>query len=145
MDSSQPPEHQRKRRAINACSTCRASKVRCDGRRPCQRCKRNDVPCHYSATARGDDSISRIESLEREVSDLKFEMARMSEGINHGTTSSVETMRSPLLPPNPFSVPPLREQGSRPTAVDAGLIDWERARVWYQKSALPLHWNAVRF
>lgn len=77
METSTSQERPRKRRAINACVNCRTSKVRCDGKSPCQRCERNDTVCQYHDAAR-DDNILRIDKLEAEVAALRHEMNHLS-------------------------------------------------------------------
>lgn len=69
MDSPRP----RKRRAINACVSCRTSKVRCDGNRPCQRCDRNGATCQYFDAVK-DENVLRIERLENEMAALREHM-----------------------------------------------------------------------
>lgn len=69
MDSPRP----RKRRAINACVSCRTSKVRCDGNRPCQRCDRNGASCQYFDAVK-DENVLRIERLENEMAALREHM-----------------------------------------------------------------------
>ncbi|PVH98088.1 hypothetical protein DM02DRAFT_673627 [Periconia macrospinosa] len=66
----------RKRRAINACGGCRASKVRCDGQRPCARCTRNNTTCRYLENGSSTKDIVtattlRLEKLEAEVESLR--------------------------------------------------------------------------
>jgi hypothetical protein len=69
----------RKRRAINACVSCRASKVRCDGNRPCQRCDRNSATCQYFDAVK-DENVLRIERLEKEVAALReLELVRAQQ------------------------------------------------------------------
>jgi hypothetical protein len=63
----------RKRRAINACVSCRTSKVRCDGNRPCQRCDRNGTSCQYHDAVK-DENVLRIEKLEGEVAMIREHM-----------------------------------------------------------------------
>ncbi|KAF2015165.1 hypothetical protein BU24DRAFT_442242 [Aaosphaeria arxii CBS 175.79] len=91
MDASVSPERPRKRRAINACTTCRASKVRCDGSRPCQRCARNNTDCVYYDGAK-DPTLMRVEKLEAEVNALKT-----------GLEEAIDVSRRELLPRTPIS------------------------------------------
>jgi uncharacterized Zn finger protein (UPF0148 family) len=117
MDHTTSSERPRKRRAINACVNCRTSKVRCDGKRPCQRCERNDAVCQYYEAVR-DESILRIEKLEAEVATLRHEM---NNNIHQQSASAtISTLR--------FS-----EHRILPNAVDAGLIALEQAAAWYQR------------
>ncbi|KAI8069394.1 hypothetical protein BC940DRAFT_297621 [Gongronella butleri] len=36
-----------RRKVVNACQQCRKKKLRCDGRKPCDRCQRTQLACHY--------------------------------------------------------------------------------------------------
>ncbi|KAF2624821.1 hypothetical protein BU25DRAFT_398596 [Macroventuria anomochaeta] len=74
MDSSTSVERPRKRRAINACISCRSSKVRCDGKRPCERCDKNDTICQYHDVTGKDPNALRIEKLEAEVARLRMQL-----------------------------------------------------------------------
>lgn len=69
MDAHASPRP-RKRRAINACVNCRTSKVRCDGKRPCQRCERNSASCQYFDAVK-DENVLRIEKLEADMAALR--------------------------------------------------------------------------
>lgn len=76
-------ERPRKRRAINACTGCRTSKVKCDGKRPaCQRCIRNESDCQYHDAAK-DSTVLRIEHLEGEVAALRTGLQGVTQGIAH--------------------------------------------------------------
>ncbi|KAF1847279.1 uncharacterized protein K460DRAFT_306294 [Cucurbitaria berberidis CBS 394.84] len=116
MQSSTTAQRPRKRRAINACATCRASKVRCDGDRPCQRCERNGTTCQYHDVAK-DESNVRIEKLEEELADLRDEL------------KNVTVVNSNITPITPH---PLRKRNTASTAVDAGLFTWDQAALWFQ-------------
>jgi uncharacterized Zn finger protein (UPF0148 family) len=117
MDHTTSSERPRKRRAINACVNCRTSKVRCDGKRPCQRCERNDAVCQYHEAVR-DESILRIEKLEAEVAILRHEM---NNNIHQQSASAA------------ISTSRFNENRILPNAVDAGLITVEQAASWYQR------------
>ncbi|KAL6704878.1 hypothetical protein ACN47E_007561 [Coniothyrium glycines] len=114
--SSQP----RKRRAINACVNCRTSKVRCDGNRPCQRCEKNSASCQYFDAVQ-DESIIRIEKLERNLHDLRQELN------THRAEVSTESRTSVLVP--------LALNEERTTrslnAIEASLISWDQATAWF--------------
>jgi hypothetical protein len=117
MEYSTSGERPRKRRAINACVNCRTSKVRCDGKRPCQRCDRNDAVCQYHEVVR-DENVMRIERLEAEVASLRHEMNNISnhQDLSAPVSSSYHTNRH-----------------ASSNAVNAGLIIWEQAASWYQR------------
>jgi hypothetical protein len=119
MDLTTTSERPRKRRAINACVNCRTSKVRCDGKRPCQRCERNSAACQYYDTVR-DDSTLRIEKLEAEVATLRHEMNNFNN-------------RQDFAPTTISSSNNIRERRTSTNAIDSGVITWEQATSWYQR------------
>ncbi|KAF2118088.1 hypothetical protein BDV96DRAFT_569214 [Lophiotrema nucula] len=152
----QPAERARKRRAINACTNCRTSKVKCDGVRPsCQRCLRNDVQCEYYEGVK-DPIVLRIEGLEAEVHAISSEMDdirthvsnlevdRSDSSATGLTTSRALTLLDPLPPitapataafeaSSSHSLHILRDQmlvGDH--AVGKGLITWDQAALWFQ-------------
>lgn len=116
-------ERPRKRRAINACLSCRASKVRCDGKRPCARCDRNDTACTYHDAAR-DENVLRIEKLEADMAALQDEMNRIN--IGQGQTRAKPGVLSGLPGPG-------RQGSTAPNVVDAGLVTWEQAAMWFER------------
>lgn len=63
----------RKRRDMKACASCRRSKVKCDGNRPCRRCANASVECIYPEVYK-DPTTERLESLEQDVLSLKIKM-----------------------------------------------------------------------
>jgi len=65
-----PTKRRRARRDMRACVSCRKSKVRCDGNKPCQRCARSRAECLYPHVIK-DPTTERIEKLEAEVRMLK--------------------------------------------------------------------------
>ncbi|VUC27455.1 unnamed protein product [Clonostachys rosea] len=76
MDSRKHPDRQpisrRRRRPIvpdgdrkrvkAACVSCRSNKLKCDNRRPCQRCQKTDTECHFAETP----TPIRVEVSQRE-------------------------------------------------------------------------------
>lgn len=123
MDASATPaaERPRKRRAINACVNCRTSKVRCDGKRPCQRCERNDAVCLYYEAAK-DENTLRIEKLERELAALRDEMSRF------------DASAPPVIPP--VTPGQFSERRMTSSAVETGLITWDEAASWFSRSVI---------
>ncbi|KAH8719259.1 hypothetical protein GQ44DRAFT_623700 [Phaeosphaeriaceae sp. PMI808] len=117
MNPSPSSERPRKRRAINACVNCRTSKVRCDGNHPCQRCERNDAVCQYQEAAHRDNNTFRIEKIEADIAALRHEMDRFSTHQENFTP----------ITPSRFS-----EHSASPNAVDAAIITWEQAVLWFQ-------------
>ncbi|UPX21088.1 uncharacterized protein EKO05_0011292 [Ascochyta rabiei] len=90
MSLSTSGERLRKRRAINACISCRSSKVRCDGKQPCKRCDRNDARCQYHDAAGKDPNTLRIEKLELEVARLQNQLREQEAR----SASPLETIHS---------------------------------------------------
>ena len=127
MDPSTSPERPRKRRAINACLNCRTSKVRCDGRQPCQRCDRNNAVCQYRETAR-DESTLRLEQLEAEVASLRHEIGSMNR--NTVATDGLQLTSSARPVDGPSN---LGKRKATTNAVESGLITWEMANSWFQR------------
>ena len=125
MDSSSAPsERPRKRRAINACVSCRTSKVRCDGKRPCHRCERNDAICQYHDAVRHDDEGTlRIDRLEAAVAALRHEMSQF-EGPQEA---------APLRIHVPMSSGRSGERTACSNAVDVGLFTWSQATLWFSR------------
>ncbi|KAF2733372.1 hypothetical protein EJ04DRAFT_273524 [Polyplosphaeria fusca] len=141
MDPSTLPRA-RKRRAVNACATCRNSKVKCDGERPCQRCTRNQARCEYYDTVK-DPTVLRIEALEAEVVAVKA-------GLENFRGQSIGSVSIPS-PQTSVSAPSLVTARSAPTAaactsarvtattaaasenaVQKGLITIDQASFWFR-------------
>jgi hypothetical protein len=118
MDHTDSSERPRKRRAINACVNCRTSKVRCDGKRPCQRCDRNDAVCLYHEAVR-DGNVLRIERLEAEVASLRHEMNNINHHQDFATT--------------PVSASFHTERHTSSNVINTGLVTWDQAASWYQR------------
>jgi hypothetical protein len=123
MDSPSWLERPRKRRAVNACVTCRTSKVRCDGKLPCAPCDKNDVSCVYHDAVK-DENVLRIEKLEASLTALQDEM----NSINHrcNVTRAGPAITSGLSDH-------ARPGGTAPCAVDVGLITQDQAVLWYER------------
>src|SRR5690242_1244404 len=128
MSLPDPAERPRKRRAINACVPCRSSKVRCDGKQPCERCDRNDAVCHYRDVSEKDQNTVRIESLEAEVARLQAQvnaiqqatMALPTEATRIGVSSNLTQTRDVM--------------NTRPVGINAaekGIITYDNAYTWF--------------
>ncbi|CAJ0547385.1 Ff.00g041390.m01.CDS01 [Fusarium sp. VM40] len=87
-----------RRRVSQACKPCGASKVRCDGERPCQRCRRQDIHCYYEPHAKRkmSEAGSDRSSAKRDRADSTVS-ADVVETINVDT--SLVTDNSPISPP----------------------------------------------
>ena len=88
------PARPRKRRAINACISCRTSKVRCDGNRPCQRCDRNSTTCQYHDAVK-DENVLRIEKLEEEMTMIREHM-RVQQGRDKSVSRHLQISQAGL-------------------------------------------------
>ncbi|CBX97529.1 hypothetical protein LEMA_P106600.1 [Plenodomus lingam JN3] len=115
----------RKRRAITACVRCRTSKVRCDGRQPCQRCERNNTACLFHDAVK-DPITLRIENLEQEVSILRQQSSRFA---CNGSSVSSTVPRSAMHPFSPWKMP---GQDDLSNAVQSGLVSQDQAIFWYR-------------
>ncbi|PYH41526.1 putative C6 transcription factor [Aspergillus saccharolyticus JOP 1030-1] len=67
-----------KKRIPKACSACRHSKVRCDGKRPCSRCKRSRKQCVFYEVPK-DPATERLQNVESEVQRLRSQIEGMNE------------------------------------------------------------------
>ncbi|KAJ5710047.1 transcriptional regulator family: Fungal Specific TF [Penicillium malachiteum] len=65
-----------KKRIPKACSSCRQSKVRCDGDRPCGRCQKLDKQCVFFEIPK-DPVSERLEGVESEVQYLRQQLHEM--------------------------------------------------------------------
>ncbi|KAH6615903.1 hypothetical protein B0J18DRAFT_403218 [Chaetomium sp. MPI-SDFR-AT-0129] len=92
MPESTPPA--RKKRIPKACGSCRVSKVKCDGLRPCSRCHALRKVCEFVERPK-DPHESIVEALESEVEALKAQ-------VNNMTSNSLP---SPSTWPGPPGMP----------------------------------------
>lgn len=123
-------ERLRKRRAINACIACRSSKVRCDGKQPCERCDRNDAVCQYHDAAGKNPNTIRIEKLEAEIARLQTQLN------NNGPRTPTNQRLDPTEPSVRRDIVPIGElMNTRPpvssNAVEKGIITYDDAFAWY--------------
>lgn len=86
-DSEDSRPLKRKRRDMKACASCRRSKVKCDGNRPCRRCANSNTDCIYPEVYK-DPTTEKLESLEREVLSLKSRMENVQSPASDATPSS---------------------------------------------------------
>ncbi|PTU23658.1 hypothetical protein P175DRAFT_0468353 [Aspergillus ochraceoroseus IBT 24754] len=61
------------KRIPKACSTCRQSKVKCDGKRPCTRCEKLKKQCTFFKTPK-DPVMERLKVVESEVHRLQEQL-----------------------------------------------------------------------
>ncbi|KAJ4985515.1 hypothetical protein SVAN01_08986 [Stagonosporopsis vannaccii] len=128
MSPPTPVERTRKRRAINACVACRSSKVRCDGKQPCERCDRNDAVCQYRDGSGKDPNTVRIENLEAEVTRLQRQVNNNQQAP---TTLPREAAR--IDPASNFTQTRdvLNIWPEESNAVDKGIVSYENAFTWF--------------
>ncbi|KAL7933889.1 hypothetical protein V8C35DRAFT_302679 [Trichoderma chlorosporum] len=67
----------RKKRIPKSCNACRRSKAKCDGKRPCSRCRELKKACAFIDPPKEAHQL-RIEELEQQVAALKDELRRTS-------------------------------------------------------------------
>lgn len=154
MNSPGSAERPRKRRAINACIACRSSKVRCDGRQPCERCDRNDAECHYRDASSKDPNTSRIERLENQIAELQTQLRTIqqsTEAPQLATTRTVlnqQALRN-LTPRATQSAVGRNLRGRtsmdiRPevgiNAVEKGIVTHDDAYTWFSSFFSGSHW-----
>ncbi|KAK2755732.1 hypothetical protein FQN54_005882 [Arachnomyces sp. PD_36] len=69
-----------KKRIPKACSSCRQSKVKCDGQRPCSRCGTLGKECIFFQVPK-DPIAERFENLELEVQRLNEQLASIQQSF----------------------------------------------------------------
>ena len=132
MHSPTISERPRKRRAINACISCRSSKVRCDGKQPCERCDRNDAVCQYHNAAGRDPNTLRIEILEAEVARLQHQIKSTEQisqtqrhlNITQHSTRREFMQRGGMISPQTHIIS---------NAVERGLVAYDEAFAYFTR------------
>ena len=154
MNSPASAERPRKRRAINACIACRSSKVRCDGRQPCERCDRNDAECHYRDASSKDPNTSRIERLEDQIAELQTQLRaiRQSTEAPRSPTTRTDLNQQALRNLTPRATQSVvgRNLRGRPSmdirpeiginAVEKGIVTYDDAYTWFSSFFSGSHW-----
>ncbi|ORY10193.1 hypothetical protein BCR34DRAFT_588795 [Clohesyomyces aquaticus] len=140
MDSLASETRPRKRRAINACVACRASKVKCDGERPCQRCALNRVTCQDHESSK-DATTIRLEGLETELHALREGLMVLQHQAASPTpvqslpgTTTASFPSDEVSPPVVIFPPTLSAIESRQTernAVERGHVSWLEATLCF--------------
>ncbi|KAL4965741.1 putative C6 transcription factor, partial [Aspergillus stella-maris] len=102
-----PPEM---KRIPKACSACRQSKVKCDGKRPCTRCEKLKKQCIFFEIPK-DPATERIESVETEVRRLQEQFEEMRQMLRLQVSQPSQTVSVDALSQAQLSVP----DGSLPT------------------------------
>ncbi|KAL2395121.1 hypothetical protein ABEF93_000382 [Exophiala dermatitidis] len=111
-----------KRRIPKACGSCRASKVKCDGQRPCSR-----PP---------DPTGQRIEALERELQTLKGRLSAQ-EGRTYATSLEPAVTDSSTSPFEPSRQPPSSAPNQEQPGPDVSRMRDERLQLSSQISPVP--------
>ncbi|KAJ4311488.1 hypothetical protein N0V94_007929 [Neodidymelliopsis sp. IMI 364377] len=130
MHPSTPLQRPRKRRAINACISCRSAKVRCDGTQPCKRCDRNDAFCQYYDAAGKDLNMIRIEKLEAEVKLLQDQLnnsALQSQPVSQTQITPSRTVCDIVQTGKIFAA----RSRDRHSALERGLITYDDAFAYF--------------
>lgn len=132
MYSPTPPERPRKRRAINACVSCRSAKVRCDGQHPCRRCDRNDAHCQYLDAGSKDPNTTRIERLEAEMMRLRDQLK--DTAVQQSTDPHSEISRSQPVRGivQVGGLPDIQSQVGH-SAVEKGLVTYDEAFTYFTR------------
>ncbi|CAG2007564.1 unnamed protein product [Fusarium graminearum] len=87
-DSAQP--RARKKRIPTSCGSCRQSKVKCDGSRPCSRCQQLQKTCNFVEKPKEPHEL-RIEALEKEIESLRARLPPSAPNTARPFTSNYIT------------------------------------------------------
>ncbi|KAL4928064.1 putative C6 transcription factor [Aspergillus undulatus] len=89
------------KRIPKACSACRQSKVKCDGKRPCTRCEKLKKQCVFFEIPK-DPATERLQNVESEVRRLQDQIEDMRQMLRlqsqPSQALSVETLSQAQLP-----------------------------------------------
>ncbi|KAL4896517.1 hypothetical protein BDV59DRAFT_170884 [Aspergillus ambiguus] len=92
-----------RKRIPKACASCRQSKVKCDGKRPCTRCEKLKRRCVFFEIPK-DATTERFESVESEVRQLREQLDDLNGLLRLNTQTNVDSL-GPALAPSPLSLP----------------------------------------
>ncbi|KAL4981742.1 hypothetical protein BDW68DRAFT_196104 [Aspergillus falconensis] len=84
------------KRIPKACSACRQSKVKCDGKRPCTRCEKIKKQCIFFEIPK-DPVAERLESVESELRRLQGQLDEMKQMLRFGQAESRTQGRAGVL------------------------------------------------
>jgi xylanolytic transcriptional activator XlnR len=103
--TSAPPSEKPRQRITKACDRCNASRSKCNGARPCERCQENGVDCTYHRQSRRHGRVSKNaalkkQSIDRVSSEAAIEGLSKSSGADSTTavafgTSTMAQLASP--------------------------------------------------
>ncbi|PYH51801.1 putative C6 transcription factor [Aspergillus niger CBS 101883] len=99
-----------KKRIPKACTSCRQSKVKCDGKRPCTRCKRARKQCVFFEIPK-DPAVLRLENVEAEVQRLREQLSNMNELLLRQSTQQQQQ----IAVTSPASAHVMSDPGTMPT------------------------------
>ncbi|KAF9892754.1 hypothetical protein FE257_001156 [Aspergillus nanangensis] len=112
-----------KKRIPKACSSCRQSKVKCDGKRPCTRCEKLNRRCVFFEIPK-DPTTERMENVESEFRRLHEQLDEMRDLLhlqsqtNIGALPPVGAISQNSLPaPQTGSMPSPAQMLSAPTTL----------------------------
>ncbi|XHG05363.1 hypothetical protein AWENTII_008592 [Aspergillus wentii] len=118
--SSVVPAPMGKRRIPKACSSCRQSKVKCDGSRPCTRCNKLKRQCVFFEAPK-DPTVERLENVESEVRLLREQLDDIRQLLLHRPQSTMDeatfqTQQHQTYSASAYTSSP-SQVGSNPTTV----------------------------
>ncbi|GLA41169.1 hypothetical protein AnigIFM63309_009257 [Aspergillus niger] len=99
-----------KKRIPKACTSCRQSKVKCDGKRPCTRCKRARKQCVFFEIPK-DPAVLRLENVEAEVQRLREQLSNVNELLLRQSTQQQQQ----IAVTSPASAHVMSDPGTMPT------------------------------
>ncbi|KAL4910494.1 hypothetical protein BDW74DRAFT_171959 [Aspergillus multicolor] len=138
-DSYLVPPPASMKRIPKACSACRQSKVKCDGKRPCTRCCKIKKQCVFFEVPR-DPVVERLENVESEVRRLQGQLEEMREvlrlqfqghngqALNGADSQTCGESFSTISPPVMTENTPFLGQNNMPLQQHAPLIQDEMHR-----------------
>ncbi|CAI6033450.1 hypothetical protein V2G26_001407 [Clonostachys chloroleuca] len=134
LSGSTPPPKIRKKRIPKACGSCRQSKVKCDGQRPCSRCRSLKKVCVFTEPPK-DEQERKIENLEKELDSLRaqIQVYQQTIEVQHDTAFSIPGPSS--APPMDVPVPQMQPPGGSLLA-SSGAFSTTRSPVEFNRSQL---------
>ncbi|EJD34230.1 hypothetical protein AURDEDRAFT_131278 [Auricularia subglabra TFB-10046 SS5] len=97
------------RRVSRACTACRKSKSKCEGKAPCRRCNLNGTPCNFEKTEKMQQqqalqtgSVERVARLEGQYLVMQSQMI----GVQNSLDRILATLQQQQQPPAPSARPP---------------------------------------
>ncbi|GFF29506.1 uncharacterized transporter C417.10 [Aspergillus udagawae] len=94
-----------KKRIPRACSACRTSKVKCDGKRPCTRCNKLKKRCVFFHIPK-DPATERLENVEAEVRQLREQVDALRDLLQTCSNSDARVLVTEGQAPHRGNLPP---------------------------------------